>query len=73
MSIKSMDEILSRMILDQEFRDLLRRDPKWALAGYELTPEEQNALAKLKKRPSPKMTNRFDPSATGTGHSFSLN
>jgi hypothetical protein len=50
MTIKAMDEILSRMVLDKSFRELLHRDPEQALAGYDLTPLERAAWFKLKKR-----------------------
>lgn len=71
MSIKVMDEVLSRIILDKAFRELLRDDPERALAGYDLTLEERAALARLrkqqpatKKRPSDRVKAR---------HPFSLN
>ena len=47
---KVMDEILSRWFLDKQFRDQLRNDPAQALAGYDLTPEQQARLFRLKKR-----------------------
>ena len=50
MSIKVIDEVLSRMILDKEFRDLLRHDPEHTLASYELIPEERAALYRLRKQ-----------------------
>ena len=49
MSVKAMDVVLSRLYLDKTFRELLRHDPKAALANFDLTPEEQVRLAKLKK------------------------
>ena len=74
MSIKAMDEVLSRMIRDRAFRDLLRRDPEQALTGYDLTPEERANLFRFKKGRSLKKVNRppVGP-ATEAGHSFSLN
>ena len=66
MSIKAMDEVLSRIVRDKAFRDLLRHDPEHALVGYDLTPQERANLAKLKKRA--RQTRPTKP-----GHSFSLN
>ena len=49
MTIKVMDTVLSRLYLDEKFRELLRHDPERALAGYDLTPHERAALSRLKK------------------------
>ena len=73
MSIKVMDEVLSRMFLDKDFRDLLRSDPEQALAGYDLTPTERAAFQKLKKRGARKKRNQPDLRSVNSGHSFSLN
>jgi hypothetical protein len=51
MSIKAMDEVLSRWFRDGRFREQIRRDPEGALAGYDLTPVERERWLRL-KRPS---------------------
>lgn len=50
MPVKEIDKVLSRMFRDQAFRDLLRENPERALAGYQLTSQERNALAKYQRR-----------------------
>ena len=54
MSTKVMDEILSRLFLDGEFRERLRADPQQALVCYgydlDLTVEEQSRISKYKRR-----------------------
>jgi hypothetical protein len=54
MSTKVMDEILSRLFLDGEFRERLRTDPQQALVWYgydlDLTAVEKARLSKYKRR-----------------------
>jgi hypothetical protein len=75
MSVKIMDEVLSRLFLDKEFRQLLRHNPEHALAGYDLTPKERAALSKLRKRrtPLPRKMIKAAPFPKNSDHSFSLN
>ena len=40
-----IDEALERLVTDPTFRDELARDPKGALAGYDLTRDELSLLA----------------------------
>jgi hypothetical protein len=44
MSRESVDQILKRSLLDQEFRDAIQLDPESALAGFDLSEEERTAL-----------------------------
>lgn len=47
MSKESISEILAKAITNQEYRDVLFAKPDVALAGYNLTEEEVNALKKI--------------------------
>lgn len=44
MSRQALEEILARAMEDQEFRSRLLREPEPALAGYDLTAQERDAL-----------------------------
>lgn len=50
MSTNGMNEILSRLFLDGEFRQQLRNDPETTLADFDLTPEQRARLFRLKKQ-----------------------
>ncbi len=50
MSIESVQMIIGRAMTEAEFRDLLFSDPVKALADYDLTEEESNALKGLERR-----------------------
>lgn len=47
MSQAAVEQILGKLMLDREFRTLLRENPQGALAGYELTTEEREGFATL--------------------------
>jgi hypothetical protein len=47
MSVESVKQIISRAVLESEFRQLLLSDPAKALAGYELTGEERAIFQNL--------------------------
>ncbi len=42
--MSDFDEVLERLVADPEFQTALRRDPKSALAGYHLAPDERRLL-----------------------------
>lgn len=44
MSLEALGEILARASEDEGFRRRLAQSPEEALAGYDLTPEEREAL-----------------------------
>ncbi len=52
MSIKAKDAVFSRWLLDSKFRTLLDNTPEIALAGYDLTIQEQETLLKVLRRPN---------------------
>lgn len=66
MSSKIVDELFNRLMCDQAFRELLRRDPEQALAGYDLTPTERAKFAIFRKRSRQVEENR-------SNYPFSLN
>ncbi len=50
MSVKAMDEVYSRWLLDSRFRNLLDDRPEFALAGYDLTDKEREKLSAMLQR-----------------------
>ena len=44
MSRQVVEQIVGRMVTDPEFRNLLFSDPDQALAGYDLTMDERQAI-----------------------------
>ncbi len=44
MSQKEVQQVISRLVAYEDFRNLLATNPKEALKSYELTPEEKSAL-----------------------------
>jgi len=73
MSVKVLDEILNRLFLDGQFREQLRNDPGPALAGYDLTPEQQARFYILKKRTPQSKQGTFDFPLANPNAPFSLN
>ena len=49
MSAHSVEEVLGRAIKEPDFRGLLLRDPGQALAGYDLSAAEVQALSALQQ------------------------
>ncbi|MEO8076247.1 MAG: Os1348 family NHLP clan protein [Acidobacteriota bacterium] len=49
MSHKAVEDIISRAVVDTEFREQLFSAPDKALAGNDLTPEERKALAEMSR------------------------
>jgi hypothetical protein len=47
MSKDAMEQIIGRLVIDQKFRRQVAADRVQALAGYDLTVDEQAALAGL--------------------------
>ena len=47
MSAEESRKVVSRAVMDEEFRNTLFSDPDKALVGYDLTPEEINALRSI--------------------------
>ena len=50
MSVKAMDLVYSRWLLNSEFRRLMDEDPDAALAGYDLTVDERLRMARVLSR-----------------------
>jgi len=48
MSKETVREIITKAVVDEEFRALLLSDPGQALMGYELTDTEKEEFANLK-------------------------
>jgi len=72
MSIRDLDALLMRLYRDADFRERLRQDADQALADYDLTPKQRQALSRLQRRKTPptKPTRLESPPK---GYSFSLN
>ena len=49
MSHKDVEHIISRAVVDQQFRELLFTSPNQALAGHDLTTDERTALQGLSR------------------------
>jgi hypothetical protein len=47
MSAESMKQVISRAVIEPEYRQLLFNQPAQALANYALSPDEQVALTGL--------------------------
>jgi len=47
MSQKAVEQIMGRMLLDREFRQLMATDMPQALAGYDLTDAEREGFKTL--------------------------
>lgn len=47
MSTENLQTIIGRAMTEAEFRDLLFKDPATAIAGYDLTEEESQALKEI--------------------------
>lgn len=44
MSLRALIDVTTKLMTDGEYRNLLVNSPERALSGYELTPEEMEAL-----------------------------
>lgn len=49
MSHKNVEQIISRAVVDEQFRELLFTSPNEALAGHDLTADERQALQGLSR------------------------
>ena len=49
MSHKDVEQIISRAVVDEQFRELLFASPNEALAGHDLTADEDQALRGLSR------------------------
>lgn len=49
MTTEAVQEIITKAVTDEEFRNLLLSDPEKALEGYELADEETIALKALER------------------------
>ena len=50
MSQKAVEQVIGRMVTDAEFRKLVFSDPDKALAKYDLTADERQAILALKSK-----------------------
>jgi hypothetical protein len=49
MSHKDVEQIISRAVVDEQFRELLFTSPNEALSGHDLTADERQALEGLSR------------------------
>lgn len=49
MSHKDVEQVISRAVIDEQFRDLLFASPNEALAGHDLSADERQALQGLSR------------------------
>jgi hypothetical protein len=49
MSHKDVEQIISRAVVDEQFRELLFASPSEALTGHDLTADERQALQNLSR------------------------
>lgn len=49
MSHKAVEDIISRAVVESEFRELLFSAPDKALAGHDLTADERKALTEMSR------------------------
>ncbi len=47
MSKASVEQVIGKLLIDADFRKAVAANPAEALAGYELTTEEREALSKV--------------------------
>ncbi len=47
MSRPTLEQVMGKMVLDPNFRQQVVADPSSTLAGYDLTPEEREALQQM--------------------------
>ncbi len=64
MSQKAVHEVIGRAVADQAFRDQLFKEPAAALAEYDLTGEEQEALSTLNQQELEEFAGRLDDRIT---------
>ena len=50
MAKKGVVAVVGRAVVDRRYRERFYKNPREAMAGYELTGEEQQALAGIDKR-----------------------
>ncbi len=60
MSAEESRKVVSRAVMDEEFRNTLFSNPDKALAGYELTPEEVSALRSIPAETIDEFANNLD-------------
>ncbi len=47
MSKASVEQVIGKLLIDADFRNALAANPVETLAGFDLTPEEREALSKV--------------------------
>ncbi|MHB9052387.1 MAG: Os1348 family NHLP clan protein [Thermoleophilia bacterium] len=60
MSKKGVGIVIGRAVVDRKYRQLLKTHPHAAFEGYELTGEEQQALAGIDHRALDKLSDSVD-------------
>jgi hypothetical protein len=60
MSTEDTRKVVSRAVRDEEYRKTLYSDPERALQGYDLTPEEVNALRAIPAETIDDFANNLD-------------
>lgn len=64
MSKKAVEQIIGRMVTDPEFRDLFFSTPEQALAEYDLTMDERQALLKMDSKHIEEFAGKLDKRIT---------
>ena len=64
MSKKVVEQIIGRMVTDPEFRNLFFSNPDQALAEYELTMDERQALLKMEAKHIEEFAGKLDKRIT---------
>ena len=60
MSAEESRKVVSRAVMDEDFRNQLFSDPDKALVGYDLTPDEINALRSIPAETIDEFSNNLD-------------
>ncbi|MGW8227007.1 MAG: Franean1_4349 family RiPP, partial [Anaerolineales bacterium] len=60
MSAEESRKVVSRAVMEEDFRNQLFSDPDTALVGYDLTPEEINALRSIPAETIDEFANNLD-------------
>ncbi len=64
MSKQAVEQILGRIVTDEDFRKLFFSNPEKALEGYDLSDEEREALLETKKEDVEGFSRKLDERIT---------
>jgi len=60
MSKKGVAIVIGRAVVDSKYREMLKKQPHDAMAGYELTGEEMQAIAGMDHKPLDKLADNLN-------------